>query len=151
MLPVPAIVSRLVPFVTGTLTVNKFDELLVQLCAAARLIVNLDPLSVKVAPLFIVIPPPAMSRVTLGGPPDLVMVGLPSSTVILWAPSFADSVTVNAFTASVPAEKKRSSVVVVLVVKVPAPPVEFVFQKLEVPQVPVGVAPAPSVAPLLSQ
>ena len=33
----------------------------------------------------------------------------------------------------------------------PAPPVESVFQKLLVPHVPVGVAPAPALVPLLSQ
>ena len=51
-----------------------------------------------------------------------------------------------------PATKKRSSVFTVDVLKVPPLPVELVFQKLLVPQVPVGVPPAPAVpVPLESQ
>jgi hypothetical protein len=38
-----------------------------------------------------------------------------------------------------------------LVEKVPAVPAAVVFQKESTPQVPVGVAPAPAVLPLLSQ
>ena len=66
------------------------------------------------------------------------------SEVLLFIP------TVNVPVASVPAENTRSSLVVVSVVKLPAPPVEFVFQKAFVPQIPFGVVPAPAVAPLLS-
>ena len=53
--------------------------------------------------------------------------------------------------ASLPAEKKPTSAVVIPVEKVPALPVEEVFQKESTPHVPLGVAPAPAVVPLLSQ
>ena len=80
------------------------------------------------------------------------MVTFPSSTVMLFAPSLTLLFipTVNVPVASVPAENARSSLVVVSVEKVPAPPVEFVFQKAFIPQMPLGVVPAPAVAPLLS-
>lgn len=83
VLPVPAIVNKLAPFVIGTLTENRLAELLVQVCAAV-IIVSFVPLSVKPAPLFMVIPPPEMLIVE--PLPELsVIVMAPSSTVMLLA------------------------------------------------------------------
>ena len=53
--------------------------------------------------------------------------------------------------ASVPAENQPSSAAVIPVENVPAVPLAVVFQKESTPHVPLGVAPAPAVAPLLSQ
>src|SRR5947207_1737289 len=60
-------------------------------------------------------------------------------------------VTVKALTASPPAENTAVFAAPTVVVNVPAPPLKSVFQKLLVPQVPVGVVPAPAVVLLLSQ
>ena len=97
----------------------------------------------RVAPEFTVTFPAP----TITAPPAIETV--PSSIVIPEAVWSGETVTVYALDASPPAEKIALRPDVHAAVA--AVPSKTVLQKLLVPHMPVGVAPAPAVAPLLSQ
>ena len=97
-------------------------------------------------PVTSMVEPPAPARVRVLP----VMSAVPSSKVMLPTEMPAVSVTVNAFTASVPALNTAWSLAV-QPASVPPVPVELVFQLAVASQLPVGVAPAPAVLALVSQ
>jgi hypothetical protein len=108
-------------------------------------------LELMVAPVTVALAtvrPPLLPRLRV----PVLRVTVPSSKVIDRALCVAEfRLTTYAFTASLPAEKKRLSVLSVVYAEVATVPAELVLQKLLVPHVPVGVAPAPAREPLLSQ
>ena len=156
--PVPATVRVFPPRskvgAFAVVTESEFDELFVHVCEAdSERLSLLFSAMVNPAPLFTVIPPlPRLSD----EPVELLgfwIVGFPSSTRILLA--LIDwplaMFTLNEFIPSLPAEKTASELFDQVVVATVPP--EFVdqFAVLPISHTPVGVAPAPVVAPLVSQ
>src|ERR1700736_6311071 len=88
VLPVPVMIRRLAPFVTSELTVNRLEELLVQVWAAVRVKVEFTLFVVLLivnapAPLLIVMPPaPRLSLEPLPVPSP-VIVSLPELLTVM--------------------------------------------------------------------